>query len=84
MKFTEFTGKTVDEAVEIGLKTLGLTKENAVINVLEEGKKKLFVAVKARVEIAALSAEAEETPAQTEAETNEKSEMTDGERTVVF
>ena len=39
MNFTEFTGKTVDEAVEKGLKELGLTKETAEIRVLEEGKK---------------------------------------------
>ena len=45
---------TVDEAVEKGLKELGLTKETAEIRVLEEGKKKLFGSVKARVEIAAL------------------------------
>ncbi len=86
MKYIEFTGKTVEEAIDIGLNELGLKKEEADIRILEEGKKKLFGSVKARVEIAALSAEseAEETPAQTEAETNEKSEMTDGERTVVF
>lgn len=54
MNYTEFTGKTVDEAVEIGLAALGLTKENADIRVLEEGKKKLFGSVKARVEIAPL------------------------------
>ena len=53
MVYTEFTGKTVEEAVEKGLRELGLTQENADIRVLEEGKKKLFGAVKARVEIAA-------------------------------
>ncbi|MBQ8295779.1 MAG: protein jag [Clostridia bacterium] len=53
MEFTEFTGKTVDEAVEKGLKELGLTEETAEIVVLEEGKKKLFGSVKARVNIAA-------------------------------
>ena len=52
MQFKEFTGKTVDEAVEIGLKELGLTKEDVEIRVLEEGKKKLFGSIKARVEIA--------------------------------
>lgn len=52
MNFVEFTGKTVEEAVETGLKELGLTKEEAEIRVLEEGKKKLFGSVKARVEIA--------------------------------
>ena len=35
MKYTEFTGKTVDDAVEKGLKELGLTAEQADIRVLE-------------------------------------------------
>ena len=57
MEFKEFTGKTVEEAIEIGLNTLGLTKENAEIEVLEEGKKKLFGSIKARVKIAAKATE---------------------------
>ena len=40
--YTEFTGKTVEEAVENGLRELGLSREEAEIRVLEEGKKKLF------------------------------------------
>ena len=83
MNYQEFTGKTVEEAVEIGLKELGLTEEQADIRVLEEGKKKLFGSVKARVEIAA-----KETPvevAETKAVSNECCEnATDGERTVAF
>lgn len=49
----EFTGKTVDEAVDEGLKGLGLTREEADIQVLDEGKKGgLFTkGVKARVRI---------------------------------
>ena len=39
MKYTEFTGKTVEEAVEKGLQELGLTAEQADVRVLEEGKK---------------------------------------------
>ena len=35
MKYTEFTGKTVEEAVENGLAELGITKEQADIRVLE-------------------------------------------------
>ena len=35
----EFTGKTIEEAVNEGLKTLGLTEENAEITVLEEPQK---------------------------------------------
>lgn len=50
----EFTGKTVEEAVDEGLKALGLTREEASIEVLEEGKKGgLFSkGIKARVRIA--------------------------------
>ena len=51
MEFKEFKGKTVEEAVENGLKELGVAKENAEIRVLEEPKKKLFGSTKARVEI---------------------------------
>lgn len=49
----EFTGKTVEEAIEEGLKTLGLTLEQASVTVLEEGKKGgLFSkGVKARVKV---------------------------------
>ncbi|MBO4990120.1 MAG: protein jag [Clostridia bacterium] len=47
----EFTGKTVDDAVKEGLLTLGLSKEDVEIEVLEEGKKKLFGSIKARVKI---------------------------------
>lgn len=78
MEYVEFTGKTVEEAIESGLKSLGLTREQADIRVLEEGKKKLFGSVKARVEIAALESET-----ATAAEENTRG-MTDGERTVVF
>ena len=52
MKYTQFTGKTVDEAIQAGLEELGISKEDADIRVLEEGKKKLFGSVKAKVEIA--------------------------------
>lgn len=47
----EFTGKTVEEAVAEGLKALGITQDQAEITVLEEGKKKLFGSVKAKVKI---------------------------------
>ena len=80
MKITEFTGKTVEEAIENGLKELGLTEENAVINVLEEGKKKLFGSVKARVEIAA-KGDADTVEKVCE---NASAELTDGQRAVEF
>ena len=85
MKYTEFTGKTVDEAIEIGLKELGLTKERADIRVIEEGKKKLFGSVKARVEIADLTCEEEKaTTTCAKAAEQVKTDVSDGERTVVF
>ena len=79
MTYTEFTAKTVEEAIEKGLQELGLTQENADIRVLEEGKKKLFGSVKARVEIAPLETETKKV--NKEATTDGK---TDGERTVEF
>ena len=82
MKYTEFTGKTVDEAVEIGLKELGLTAEEADIRVLEEGKKKLFGSIKARVEIAAKAVSEEVCEAPVDAQ--KSGAATDGERTVEF
>ncbi len=94
MNYVEFTGKTVEEAIEKGLAELGLTEENAEIRVLEEGKKKLFGSVKARVEIAAKTDEISDVEEVVETEeTEEKSpvaarvaaeDATDGERTVVF
>ena len=35
----EFTGKTVEEAIAEGLKTMGLARDEAEVTVLEEGKK---------------------------------------------
>ena len=92
MIYKEFTGKTVDEAVATGLKELGLTAEQADVRVLEEGKKKLFGSIKARVEIAAKEAEVKvEEVAKTEevkvvetVSSVSSAEATDGERTVVF
>ena len=46
-----FTAKTVDEAIEEGLKAQGLTLDEADIVILEEGKKKLFGSVKAKVQV---------------------------------
>ncbi len=51
MEENVFTAKTVDEAIEEGLKELGLTLDEAEVVVLEEGKKKLFGAVKAKVQV---------------------------------
>ena len=53
MKEYEFSAKTVEEAIEEGLAALNLTREQAEIAVLEEGKKGgLFSkGVKARVKI---------------------------------
>lgn len=45
----EYSGKTVEEAVENGLKELGVAREDVEVVVLDEGKKKLFGSVPARV-----------------------------------
>lgn len=86
--FKEYVGKTVDEAVEAGLKDLNLTKEEAEIHVLEEGRKKLFGSVKARVEIAPLLEEKEEEKAAEEVAPSlaedKENKKTDGERAVEF
>lgn len=46
-----FCGKTVEEAIQTGLETLGIAKEQAEITVIDEGKKKLIGGVKAKVKI---------------------------------
>lgn len=88
MNYTEFSGKTVDEAIKKGLEELGLTEETASIRVLEEGKKKLFGSIKARVEIAPLETEEEileETAEEVVVEeVKVNGDATDGERAVVF
>ncbi|MBE7100248.1 MAG: protein jag [Clostridiales bacterium] len=83
MQYTEFTGKTVDEAVEKGLKELGITEEQADIRVLEEGKKKLFGSIKARVEIAVKESETVEAAEEKNLPVV-SADGTDGERTVAF
>ncbi len=46
-----FTAKTEDEAIEAGLKALGITLDEAEITVIEASKKKLFGSVKAKVKV---------------------------------
>ena len=75
MKYFEFTGKTAEEAIELGLAQLNVAREDVEITVLEEGKKKLFGSVKAKVQIGVND---EETPAECE------DGVTDGERAVEF
>lgn len=55
----EYLGKTVEDAIEEGLKDLGLTRENAEITVLEEPVKGLFKSKKAKVAV-----EAKKTPGE--------------------
>ena len=84
----EFKAATVEEATKIGLETLGLTAEQAMVTVLEEGGK-LFK--KARVDVAPRAAEepsAEEQAAAdepaAEAESDAESAPADGESRVGF
>lgn len=46
-----YTGKTVEEAVSLALEELNITREQAEITVIEEGKKKLIGSVKAQVKV---------------------------------
>ncbi|MCM1545522.1 MAG: protein jag [Clostridiales bacterium] len=46
-----YSGKTVEEAIQIGLKTLDAIEEQVEIIVLDEGKKKLIGGTKARVKV---------------------------------
>ena len=78
MEYKEFTGKTVDEAVEKGLVELGIEKENADIRIIKE-KKGLF-GTKAVVEIAPKQSE----ESVKKAATPVVGGKTDGERTVEF
>lgn len=57
----EFTGKTVEEAIETGLKELALSQENAKITVIEQPTKGLFGRVKGKavVEITKIQSDAE-------------------------
>lgn len=77
MNYTEFKGRTSKEAIEKGLKELGLTAEEADVRILEEGKRKLFGSIPARVEIAR-----KEEPKTEEVSLSQN--VTDGERTVEF
>jgi len=51
MENNVYSGKTVDEAIAAGLEALGITREQAEITVIEEGKKKLIGSVKAQVKV---------------------------------
>ena len=92
MEYKEYKGKTVEEAVETALNELGLTKDEVDVRVLDEGKKKLFGSIPARVEVAKKEVETVEIEEEISAEKmleslstiEEKDEYTDGERAVLF
>ena len=67
MAFVEKTAKTVEEAVAAALKELNITAEEAVIEVLEEGKKGLFgfFGKDAKVRVTAKEVVVEETVVET-------------------
>ena len=46
-----FTGKTVEEAVKIGLETLGVKESDVEVEVLDEGKKRLIGSKPAQVRL---------------------------------
>lgn len=75
----QFTAKTVDEAKAVGLAQMGLTEDQADIQILEEPKKGLFGRLKGQavVEITEKKKEVKEEPKkeQKEKETSEKDEQ---------
>lgn len=88
-EYFSFTGKTVEEAIETGLKELGLSKDDAEIVVEDEGKKKLFGSGKVKVNIKKKESGAENAleSAPAPVETDKLSEdgaETDGARAVAF
>lgn len=70
MAFVEKTGKSVDEAVAAALKELNITADQAVVEVLEEGKKGFlgFGRKDARVRVTAKAAAFQEVENKAEAE----------------
>ena len=62
----QFTGKTVDEAIESGLVNLGINKEQAEITVIEEPTKGLFGKMKGKAVVEIVKKEEEETESITE------------------
>lgn len=65
----EFTGKTVKEAVEEGLKALGVTEDAAVITVKEEPVRGLFGKLKGKA-VVEITVKEEEKPAEDTAKTS--------------
>lgn len=51
MENNVYTGKTVEEAISAALEELNITREQAEITVIEEGKKKLIGSIKAQVKV---------------------------------
>ncbi|MBQ2740888.1 MAG: protein jag [Clostridia bacterium] len=80
MQYREFTGKTVEDAIQKGLAELNVERADVEIRVLEEGKKKLFGSIPAKVEIGVPEAEVAAEVAGEET----TAEATDGERAIAF
>ena len=59
----EFTGKTVEEAIQLGLKELGITEEMAEIQVKEQPTKGLFGIMKGKAVVEIEKKQAPNTPA---------------------
>lgn len=70
----QFTGKTVDEAIENGLKDLGIEKDQAEITVVEEPTKGLFGKIKGKAVVEIVKKE--ETETKSAAKTEEKTDET--------
>lgn len=67
MKTVRITAKTIDAAVEEGLKQLGISREEAVVHVVEQPSSGLFGLIHKKLAVVDISAPDEE-PAEAEAE----------------
>ena len=63
MNRIEKTGRTVDDAVQAALKELGVSREDVLIEVLEEGKDALFGLIKRDAKVRVTVKEAEKAAA---------------------
>ena len=73
-----YTGKTVAEALDLALSELNLTLDEAEYEVLEEGKKKLFGSVKAKIRIIPKQQQVAATAAVTADDGKRATEFIDG------
>ena len=64
MKTVRITAKTIEAAVAEGLKQLGISREEAVVHVVEQPSSGLFGLIHKKMAVVAISAPDEEVPVE--------------------